>query len=199
MSKKAYYSSLFFILFLLIAFAYSYIWGIAKYKDENKDTKYSNVDTYYEKGYSSEINLNDIISANTKVVFKTQYIKSGDYDEKIQNVSEKVIGKSREEIEQIYKNDGYKLESMDSTKIILVKSVDSYAPNKYVFGIKEGRLAIYRTDNNGYQYIEDESKDITPIRAETLKKLDLELLIKGAKQFEFDTREQAEAKLEDYI
>lgn len=199
MSKKVYYSSLFFIIFLIIAFVYSYIWGLTKYKDENKEMKYSTVDKYYENGYGNQINLGDGVSANTKVVLRTEYKKGGDYEEKTESATNKIIGKNREEIEKIYKSEGYQVDSMNPSEIILVKTIDSYAPNKYVFGIKGGHLAIYRTDKNGNAYIEDESKDVTPIKAEALKKMDLELLLKGAKQFEFDTREQAEAKLEDYI
>jgi hypothetical protein len=47
-------------------------------------------------------------------------------------------------------------------------------------------------------FIENKQRDITDIKTNRLKKADIELLTKGNKYFECNTREDAEARLEDY-
>lgn len=79
-----------------------------------------------------------------------------------------------------------------------MKEEDKYMPNKYVVGIKGDNIAIYRTDKSGNMYIEDENKDITDIKTNKLKEQDIHMLTTGDKYFQCDTREEAEARLEDY-
>jgi hypothetical protein len=81
---------------------------------------------------------------------------------------------------------------------VLIKEVNKYAPNKYVLGIKDGYIAIYKTDKDGNMFIENDKVDITDVRTNRLKQADIKLLTKGDKYFQCDTREDAEARLEDY-
>lgn len=80
----------------------------------------------------------------------------------------------------------------------MIKNINKYAPDKYVLGIKNGFIAIYKTDRQGNMFIENEKRDITHISTDRLKQEDIKLLTKGDKYFQCNTREEAEARLEDY-
>lgn len=67
-----------------------------------------------------------------------------------------------------------------------------------MLGIKNGFIAIYKTDRQGNMFIENEKRDITHISTDRLKQEDIKLLTKGDKYFQCNTREEAEARLEDY-
>lgn len=85
-----------------------------------------------------------------------------------------------------------------SSKVIFLKEIDKYSPNKYVLGIKGDYLAIFKTNSNGDMYIENEEKDITDKKIDNLKEQDINLLTNGSKYFQCNTKEEALARLEDY-
>ncbi|APH20464.1 hypothetical protein JQ038_19635 [Clostridium botulinum] len=144
---------------------------------------------------------NEVLDKDSKIIFKIKYKKSGDTvtvreTKVLDNVE--LVGKGKEEIEKIYSKEGYKVEEFKDHILSLVKEEDKYMPNKYVVGIKGDNIAIYRTDKSGNMYIEDENKDITDIKTNKLKEQDIHMLTTGDKYFQCDTREEAEARLEDY-
>ncbi|EJO5346478.1 hypothetical protein NRP93_000528 [Clostridium botulinum] len=144
---------------------------------------------------------NEVLDKNSKIIFKIKYKKSGDtITVRETKVSDNVelVGKGREEVEKIYSKEGYKVEEFKDHIMSLVKEEDKYMPNKYIVGIKGENIAIYRTDESGNMYIEDENKDITDIKIDRLKEQDIHMLTSGDKYFQCDTREEAQARLEDY-
>ena len=146
-------------------------------------------------------NKDGVLSKEGKLVFKLQYTKGGDFvkvrEENVKDSLE-LEGKDRKQIENMYKEEGYEVEKFTSAQVTLLKKIDKYMPNKYVLGIKGDKIAIYRTDENGNMYIEDEQKDITDIKINRLKEQDIEMLTKGNKYFQCDTREEVESRLGDY-
>lgn len=173
------------ISFSLVLFMISYSWGINKL-DYNKEARAREV-TETDKT-TSNITLGDTISKDTKIILKTKYKKSGDIETKELAVSE-FIGKNKKDLEDL----GYDVESISSNEVSLVKVVDSYAPNKFVLGVKGKCFAIYRTDEAGNLIIEEETDIEVPMEE------DYELLLKGSKDFQFDSKEQAEEKLGEFI
>lgn len=151
-----------------------------------------------EKVVNANSNINSKVSSNASIIFKVKYTKSGDIVKQKENNSGDLSGKTKDELNEMYKEDGYKVESITPSQVVLIKEVDKYAPNKYVVGIKDGYIAIYKTDGDGNMFIENKQRDITDIKTNRLKKADIELLTKGNKYFECSTREDAEARLEDY-
>lgn len=143
-------------------------------------------------------NLDDVVAANANVVFKVKYTKSGEVVTEKEEKADDLSGKKKSEVDEVYKNEGYKVQNITSSEVVLVKEVDKYAPNKYVLGIKDERIAIYKTDKDGNMFIENENRDITDIKTDKLKEADIQLLTKGDKYFQCDTREDAESRLEDY-
>lgn len=174
-----------FISLSLVAFMVSYSWGVNKlnYNKENEAGEVSMTDKP-----ASNLALGDTISPDTKIILKIQYKKSGDMDTKELNASE-YLGKNKEDFEKL----GYDVESINPKEVSLVKVIDSYAPNKYVLGVKDKCFAIYKTDENGGLIIEEETDIEVPMEE------DYELLVKGSKDFQFNTKEEAEEKLGEFI
>lgn len=143
-------------------------------------------------------NLNGVVSADANIVFKVKYIKSGEVITEKEEKAQQLAGKKKDEVDEVYKNEGYKVQNITSAEVVLIKEIDKYAPNKYVLGIKDGRIAIYKTDKDGNMFIENDKSDITDIKTDKLKEADIQLLTKGDKYFQCDTREDAESRLEDY-
>ncbi|MBP2032494.1 hypothetical protein J2Z42_001166 [Clostridium algifaecis] len=165
-------------------------------KLKNYNTKKS---TYQvSNAINTNSNLNKTVSAKGNLVFKVKYSKSGDIQTENEESASKLAGKTKSEIESIYEKSGYNVDSFNSLQVVLIRNVDKYAPNKYVVGIKDGFIAIYKTDKNGNMFIEDSTRDVTDIKTSRLKQKDIELLTNGDKYFECDTLEDAKARLEDY-
>jgi len=164
---------------------------------DNKN-QVNNANSSVTDGLTVHSNLDDVVSANANIVFKVRYIKSGEVVTEKEEKAEDLSGKKKNEVDEVYKNEGYKVQNITSSEVVLVREVDKYAPNKYVLGIKDGRIAIYKTDKDGNMFIENDKRDITDIKTDKLKEADIELLTKGDKYFQCDTREDAESRLEDY-
>ncbi|AYD39839.1 hypothetical protein D4Z93_04635 [Clostridium fermenticellae] len=181
------------LLTLLTLAVFSGVYYVCVHKLENSNTQNTT-----EKSVNAQSELEPKVSSNANVIFKIKYTKSGDIIKQKENNSKNLSGKTKGELNDMYKEDGYKVTNMTNSQVVFTKEVDKYAPNKYALGIKNGYIAIYRTDSNGNMFIEDKNRDITDIKISRLKKADIELLTKGNKYFECDTREDAEARLEDY-
>ncbi|QXE18475.1 hypothetical protein [Clostridium sp. 001] len=143
-------------------------------------------------------NINTTVPEKAKIIFKIKYNKSGELKTEKEELAGKLAGKTKNEVENIYKTAGYKVNKFSAKEVVLVKEVDKYEPNKYVLGIKNGLIAIYKTDNQGNMFIENEKRDVTDIKTSKLKEEDIRLLTKGDKYFECNTRDEAESRLEDY-
>lgn len=180
----------------IMVFALSLYICITKIKDYNSDK-----DIYQVKQYDS-VNANSgvdsKISSRCNLIFKVKYGKSGDVKIEKEESAERFAGDTKADIQKIYKNTAYKVNSFSPLEVVLVKDVDKYSPGKYVLGIKDGYIAIFKTDDKGNMFIEDTSRDITDIKTSRLKQKDIELLTKGDKYFQCDTKEDAESRLEDY-
>ncbi len=189
------------VILTILIFSLSYYLCINKLKSANfKEDKYKvqNESKDIDKTMTVDSNMNTSLSPNAKVIFEKKYIKSGEVINEKEESAGNLAGKKKSELNQVYKGQGYSLESMKPSEVVFVKEFDRYAPNKYVVGIKDGFIAIYKTDKDGNMFIEDEKRDITDIKTDRLKKADIELLTKGNKYFQCNTREDAEARLEDY-
>lgn len=188
------------VIITIVIFSLSYYVCINRLKSTNIKNSRHQVNN---KDGTSDIltvhsNVDNVVSANANIVFKVKYIKSGELiTEKEEKIND-LAGKRKEEVDEVYKNKGYKVQNITPAEVTLIKEIDKYAPNKYVLGIKDGYIAIYRTDKDGNMFIENSRRDITEIKTEKLKEADIQMLTKGDKYFQCDTREEAEARLEDY-
>ncbi len=192
MSKRKLFLIISAIIFLASAFIISFNWGMNKFSQGNiEKINIGNQSATGTDKITSVLKTEQAISPNAKITLKIEYAKSGD----IVNVPVKAsdfVGKTKGELE----NNNYIVESITTSEVVLIKKVDSYAPNKYVLGVKDECFAIYKTDNEGNMFIEDENTDLTDIEVPT--KGDYNLLVKGSKYFQFNSREEAEEKLGEY-
>ncbi len=84
---------------------------------------------------------------------------------------------------------------MDSNHLVLLKLFDRYSPQKYVIDIyKDGNcIAIFKTDEEGKENIENPDKDIKfDTKLSDIKQGDLDTMMTGRKSLQFDSHEDAE-------
>lgn len=189
------------VILTITIFGLSYYVCINRLKNTNLKKDRYQVDNVKEGSKDSltvHSTLDSTVSKGSKLLFKIKYTKSDEIIVEKEETADELVGKKKSEIEEMYKDEGYKVENITPSEVSLVKELDRYAPNKYVLGIKDEHIAIYKTDKDGNMFIENEKRDITDIKIEKLKKVDIELLTKGDKYFQADTREDIEAHLEDY-
>jgi hypothetical protein len=163
-----------------------------------KSINYKGEKLYNSNTMAVHSNLDTVVSASADIIFKIKYNKSGDVAIENQISAGELAGKTKNELEQIYRGKGYKVQSITQKEVVLIREVDKYAPNKYVLGIKDGFIAIFKTDKDGNMFIQNEKTDITDIKIDKLKSADIKLLTKGDKYFQCNSRYEAESRLEDY-
>ena len=187
-----------FISFCILSFTYYYCNYELKSINTKDNKQQVNNGKYSPDAVYVQSRSYDIVSPNSRIVFKTKYNKSGTYVLNKEQQAGMLAGKTKSELEGIYAAAGYKVGTLSETEVVLIRTVDKYEPDKYVLGIKDGYIAIYKTDSEGNMFIENQDRDITDIKTDKLKDADIDLLTKGDKYFQCTSREDAQAILEDY-
>lgn len=193
--------SLIFALFISFCiFCFTYYYCNYELKSINTKNNKQEVKNYKETPDALYVQSRsyDTVSSNSKIIFKTKYNKCETFVVNKEQQAGLLAGKTKSELENIYAADGYKVDTISETEVVLIREVDKYEPNKYVLGIKDGYIAIYKTDKEGNMFIEDQDRDITDIKIDKLKAADIDLLTKGDKYFQCSSKEDAQAILEDY-
>ncbi|MFX0547996.1 hypothetical protein ACOAKC_01550 [Hathewaya histolytica] len=181
----------FFIAIFLLTY------GISTF--ENRNHKVSS-NKQGEAKTEEKINI-DNSSNSIKIVYESVYLKpEGEQnkttvDECIEkfNKDKKVISDmTKEQVLAVFKKHDYNLKDINKDQIVFSRSINKYKyqAGKYVIGIKDGSVAIFKVDKNGNMLLES-PKDITTIKVEQLPEGDIELLQKGDKIYEFNTKEEA--------
>ncbi|CAM2781614.1 hypothetical protein HAHI6034_00695 [Hathewaya histolytica] len=181
----------FFIAIFLLTY------GISTF--ENRNHKASS-NKQGEAKTGEKINI-DNSSNSIKIVYESVYLKpEGEQnkttvDECIEkfNKDKKVISDmTKEQVLAVFKKHDYNLKDIKKDQIVFSRSINKYKyqEGKYVIGIKDGSVAIFKVDKNGNMLLES-PKDITTIKVEQLPEGDIELLQKGDKIYEFNTKEEA--------
>lgn len=186
------------ILMVLVAvFSLSYYMGVEKMKI-NKKTDSNKIQVSNLDKFASNKDNDKDLSKDADVIFKIKYNKSKDIVvEKVKKASE-INLKTKKQLEDKFEKQGYVIDEFTSNKVTLIKRVDKYTPNKYVLGIKGEFLAVFKTDKEGNMYIENQKTDITNTNIADLKAQDINLLTRGDKYFQRNTKEEALTCLEDY-
>lgn len=108
----------------------------------------------------------------------------------------KITKLTESELEKSLVEKGYKKYSSKDGEIIFTREDGAgLLPNKYYLGDKDGNVAIYKTDENGNAFIENDS-DVSLKALYSLPKIDSDKI----KEFElvFDNREDCEEALSGY-
>lgn len=195
-----------FTIPLLVVFVISYYFAFNKYKNSVVDMKKNELVNPSEKLQAVSLNeLNkDVINEKTIIIKKDLDQSSGKEIVEEIPAGKELAGKSRKDIETIYSEGDYVISEFSPEKVVLIKKVTTssdelvqptFMPNKYVIWIKDGYLAIYKTNENGIIYIENEKTDVTNKKASRLRKNELDAIKNGSKEYQFDTRQAAEESL----
>lgn len=157
----------------------------------------------YEKKYvgeeETEVNSttieNDDNVDTKEIVFQNMYLKSQDVLVVHKDIQDKVYKMDEDELNIYFKDEDYKVKSIDDGKIILEKDIDNYSPNKYYISIDGEYLGIFKTDDNNKSIL----VETTDVRIAFLKEGDISSLREGRGAYQFDSLEEAKGCLEDYI
>ncbi|MEK6264044.1 MAG: hypothetical protein N2B06_04645 [Clostridium sp.] len=111
--------------------------------DNNENSKQTSVVTNLFKGISQ-----------TKFTFVIKYKDKEVRNmvlEKHFNATNELDSKTKEELNELFKKQGYTVSSMSKGKVDFVNNSDrySYSANRYYLGIYNDLVTIYKTDNNG--------------------------------------------------
>ena len=181
-----------FIVLLIVCFFSTYF-----IVDRLTNSKYKDVSDNQSK--TAVYNNTNLLSDDMKIILKvdgivetSETLKEFKLDNNIDNVNEQFLI-------DYYASKGYSVESLSEKKVVLNKDEEVILePNKYYLGEKDGYFAIYKSDENGKVFIEDESDVYRSSKmVNTIPKDDQEA-IKSFK-FGYDTKDEAKEILSGYI
>lgn len=175
-----------FVIVLLAGttFGISYYWSLNKYRktDVNNRKQVNNInDTVSVQGKNEEK-----IKPNSKITFLTKYMNSDLVKTDKIDTSNNYSGKTTSQLEKIFEKDGYRFNSIYGTEVTFVRELEKfkYEPNKYVLGVKDNTIVIYKTDDNSVLQVDE----ITNIKVDNTDSKRLEI---GGPEFQYDTKENA--------
>lgn len=135
--------------------------------DEYYDVRNQNI----EEASSKE----EKISPNCFIIFKSFYKKCGHQVNQQIEIPEKLVNRTREELENEYKN--WNIEKFSDTEIILTKEEQGECGEHYIVKDKNGKVAIYELLENNME----REYEVTDISTEYLTNEDRVNIEKGIK------------------
>ena len=181
-----------FIVLLIVCFFSTYFIVDRLTNSKHKDVSDNQSKTIVYNNTNSLSDDMKIILKVDGVVEKSETLKDFKLDNEIDSVNEQFLV-------DYYASKGYSVESLSEKKVVLNKDKEVILePNKYYLGEKDGYFAIYKSDENGKVFIEDES-DIyrSSGMVNTIPENDQE----DIKNFKlgYDTKNEAKEILSGYI
>lgn len=128
----------------------------------------------YEQSEIIKTNANEEkISPNASITLKKHYKGCGHTTSEYKEVSEELVNKTRNELEEIYID--WKVEKFSDTDIVLIKEEEGTCGEHYVVRDKEGRIAIFEIQKDGTEI----EYEVTDIYTEYLTETDKNNIKKG--------------------
>lgn len=182
------------IVLMLASFIYGY--KITK-KSNDKANEKTQVAEEQQK-YDSELEIlkeDERISPNTFIEKSIHYKDCNHNIIKINNADDEIVNMTEAQYIKYMKENYSNIKIIDFAieKIILEEERNHICPNHYIIGESEGKIAIYRIDENGEKYLDKVFNDY-PISL--LKKIDQEKLVEG---IIVDSEEELSNVLENFI
>lgn len=213
MKLKRNYNLMISICFLIIAFDVSYAFSTRMFSHKNnvniskvnKVPKIMEIDTNEDNSkYTLNSNDNDdeVISKEAKLIYKVKYINTNDsIVEKVQDAKE-LVGLKKKDLKNSFIGKDYYLESLHKDEIICAKDVERYVyeKGKYVIGMNNEFLAIYKINEEGKMIFVENSQNLFGEKAKKISDFSKEFydeLLFGSKEMQFDTLDEAENILSD--
>jgi len=126
---------------------------------------------------------------HTKLVLKKYYKECGHTINEYARLPEEMVNRTKEEIETEYIE--WEIEEFSTEQMKLIKKVEGVCNQHYILRPKDGVVAIYKTDQNGNETLQEE----TAIATEYLTTEDLEKLENGISVY---GEENLNAMIEDF-
>lgn len=180
--------------FCVVLFLGSFIFG---YKMMSKSSNKEPLTVKENSSYSSLeiLQEEERISPNTFIEIKINYkvcnhniVKLFDHDDEVINMTEEQF---REYMKENFPS--VKIVSFSSKEVILTEERNHLCPNHYIIGESNGKVAIYKIDENGERYLYKVFNDY-PISL--FKEIDQRKLKEG---IVVDSEEELSDVLENYI
>ncbi len=148
-----------------------------------------------DKNYETGSVDGEIIGPNTIIEYRTYYTECKHEIIETSNPEKHIINMTKESFEGFIKSNHPKwdVEDFSHEKIIILIEKNHLCQNHYVIGEKNGKIAVFRIDEN-VERVLDQIYNDAPISL--LKEIDQEKIIKGIVT---DSKEELSDKLEDYI
>ena len=126
---------------------------------------------------------------NTRLVLKKTYEECGHTINEYVQISEDMVNKTQEEIEEEYSE--WEVDEFSTTQLELIKEVEGVCNQHYMLRPKDGVVAIYKMDQHGNETLQE----TTAIAIEYLTEEDLEQLEEGVRVY---GEENLNAMIEDF-
>lgn len=167
---------------------------------ENSPNKLENIGndkiiTDDQHNYEAGLVNDEQIGPNTVIEYRTYYTECNHETTETIEPEERMINMTRESFEGFIKNNHpkWKVEGFSHDKIVVLIEKNHLCQNHYVIGEMNGKIAVFRIDENGKKVIDQVYSD-APISL--LKEIDKEKIIKGIIT---DSKEELTDVLENYI
>ncbi|MCL2321106.1 MAG: hypothetical protein FWC47_03270 [Oscillospiraceae bacterium] len=187
------------IIIIVLAF---YLLVIATYITINFSAKsVSNIDKgdlENSKIVVNEVGENSLVTTkDTLIVLNMKFDSNQDTVSKEIKAGTEYENMTKSEIEVKFKNLGFTTLDEFSDKKVVFSKESFYLPDKYIIGIKGVNICIYKTDEYGNLKVENQSDIFTNMDASKLPEKERQFLYKGHINYQFATKEEAIAALDD--
>lgn len=188
------------IIFTIIIVA-----GIIIYNNinnSNDNAQYSNIynmDIYKNKVEENIINSNiqivetssgqEKISPNCMFIFKTYFKKCGHLKVEKEQVSETMVNKTKEDLQNIFKD--WEIVTYRNDEVLFYKEANGICDEHYLLRELDGYIAIYTVDENNNEIL----KDKTSILVTYLEEDDIEKIKEGIR---VNGKQELNRTIEDY-
>jgi len=139
----------------------------------------------------------EMTTKDTVIILNMKFESNKDIIKKEIKAGEKYKNLSKDEVQAKFQNLGFKIDSFSKDKVDLSKT-SFYLPNKYVIGIKDLKISIYKSDEYGNLKIENQADIFNDMDVSKLPDKERDFLYKGNVHYQFDTKAEAISALDDY-
>lgn len=193
-----------FLVLLVASFMYGYFMMDKKISQKPDTDEISSVE-HKENDRKKNMNMHDdmelikedddCISPNTSVERRTYYKKCGHTVINVNKVDNNIINMQKNQLENYLKENytNIRLVSFSAEKIVLYEEKNCLCMNHYVIGESQGKIAIYKIDENGERVLDRIFND-APVSM--LKEIDQEKIKEG---IVVDSEDELSNVLENFI
>ncbi|KXZ39417.1 BofC C-terminal domain-containing protein [Alkalithermobacter thermoalcaliphilus JW-YL-7 = DSM 7308] len=134
-----------------------------------------------------------VLKKGSIITFKTLFTKCNDVVEKTENIPDQLVGADEENVKKYIKSNypAWNLIEFDQNMIVLFREINSYCQDHYEIGQEEGKLVIYKYDEEGRKQVVEKTE--YPI--EHLPEIDQEKIKNG---IVVNSLEEVNQLLEDF-